>query len=86
MHAVSLETIPFPETIKTFVKQIFSLQNIKLLCRTLEITNFRKQIHSLQNIKLLCRTINRYPKHQFQVFFYFTNIHQVLENTITQSY
>lgn len=37
LHAVSLETIPFPETSKTFVKQIFSLQNIKLLCRTSEI-------------------------------------------------
>lgn len=39
-----LETIPFPETSKTFINKIHSLQNINLLCRTTEIPNTNFQV------------------------------------------
>lgn len=56
-----LETIPFPETSKTFINKIHSLQNINLLCRTTEIpnTNFKYFYISQISIRSLKNTITQ---------------------------
>lgn len=47
-----LETIPFPETSKTFINKIHSLQNINLLCRTTEIPNTNFKYFSISQISI----------------------------------